>query len=150
MLLNLIVFKSVPGILKCLDAWWMSFFVFCLFSTVNLYSYIYIYKKIRFRLDSFPIWFDKIGEFNRIYDGTRYLVIFRIEKYDFIYDRIRYLRSIKSGITYIISHNYLTIKVDSYGSLRIEKMALCNVTILVKSVWDKDKNNYYYNILWIT
>ena len=100
----------------------MSFFVFCLFSTVNLYSYIYIYKKIRFRLDSFPIWFDKIGEFNRIYDGTRYLVIFRSEKYDFIYDRIRYLRSIKSGITYIISHNYLKIKVDSYGSLRLEKI----------------------------
>ena len=34
MLLNLIAFKFVPGILKCLDAWWMSF----LFSTVNLYS----------------------------------------------------------------------------------------------------------------
>ena len=40
MLLNLIVFKFVPGILKCLDAWWMSFFVF-LFSIVNLYSHIY-------------------------------------------------------------------------------------------------------------
>ena len=27
MLLNLIVFKFVPGILKCLDACWMSFFI---------------------------------------------------------------------------------------------------------------------------
>ena len=42
MLLNLIVFKFVPRILKCLDAWRMSFFIF-LFFTVNLFSYIYIY-----------------------------------------------------------------------------------------------------------
>ena len=27
----------------------------------------------------------------------------------------------KSGITYIISHNYATIKVDSYNSLPLEK-----------------------------
>ena len=41
-----VVFKFVPGILKCLDAWWMSLFAF-LFSTVNLYSYIFIYIYIR-------------------------------------------------------------------------------------------------------
>ena len=52
---------------------------------------------------------------------------------------VRYLISVKSGITYTISHNYATIKVDSYDSFR-------NVIILVKSVWNKDKNNYYYNI----
>ena len=44
MLLNLIVFKFVPRILKCLDAWRMSFFIFLFFTvTVNLFSYIYIY-----------------------------------------------------------------------------------------------------------
>ena len=36
------------------------------------------------------------------------------EKYDSIYNRIRYLISVKSGITCIISHNYAKIKVDSY------------------------------------
>ena len=55
--------------------------------------------------------------------------------------------SVKSGITYIISHNYATIKVDSYHSLPLEKtITLHNVIILVKSVWNKDKNNYCYNI----
>ena len=45
MLLNLIVFKFVPGILKCLDVWRMSFSCFFLFSIVNLYSSIYKKKK---------------------------------------------------------------------------------------------------------
>ena len=35
----------------------------------------------------------------------------------------------------------------NYGSLPLEKtMTLGNVIILVKSDWNKDKNNYYYNI----
>ena len=29
--------------------------------------------------------------------------------------------NVKSGITYIISHNYAKIKVDSYNSLPLEK-----------------------------
>ena len=46
-----------------------------------------------------------------------------------------------------MSYNYGGIKVDSYGSLPLEKtMTLRNVIILVKSDWNKDKNNYYYNI----
>ena len=90
--------------------------------------------------------FDKIKGFLRVYDGTRYLVLFGYEKYDSTYNMIRYL-SVKSGITYIISHNYATSKVDSYDFLPLEKtMTLRNVIILVKSVWNKDKNNYYYNI----
>ena len=57
---------------------------------------------------------------------------------------MRYLISLKSGITCIISHNYATIKVDSYDSLPLEKeVTLHNVIIIVKSVWNKDKNNYY-------
>ena len=35
--------------------------------------------------------FDKIYGFIRVYDRTRYLVLFGGEKYDFIYNRIRYL-----------------------------------------------------------
>ena len=46
--------------------------------------------------------FDKIDRFIRVYDGTRYLVLFGSEKYDSIYNRIRYLISLKSGFTYII------------------------------------------------
>ena len=90
---------------------------------------------------------DKIDGFIRVYDGTRYLVLLRSDKYDSIYNRIRYLISGKKGITYIFSDNYATIKVDSYDSLPPEKtMTLCNVIIFLKSVRNKDKNNYYYNI----
>ena len=49
---------------------------------------------------------DKINGFIRVYDGTRYLVLFVSGKYDYIYNKITYLISVKSGITDIISHNY--------------------------------------------
>ena len=49
--------------------------------------------------------FKKIDEFIR--------ALFRSEKYDSIYNRIRYLISVKNGITYIISHIYAKIKLDS-------------------------------------
>ena len=89
--------------------------------------------------------FDKIDGFIRIYDGTRYLTLFGSEKYDAICDRIRYLISLKSGITYIFSHYFAKIKVDSYDSLPIEKtLTLHNVIILIKSVLNKDKNHYCY------
>ena len=35
--------------------------------------------------------FYKIDGFFRVYDGTRYLVLFGSEKYDSIYERIRYI-----------------------------------------------------------
>ena len=55
--------------------------------------------------------------------------------------------SVKSGITYIISHNYAKFKVDSCDSLPLEKtITFHNVIILVKSVFNKDKINCYYNI----
>ena len=86
--------------------------------------------------------FDKMDGFIRIYDWTRYLTLFGPEKYA-IYNRIRYLISLKSGITYIFSHYFAKIKVDSYDSLPIEKrLPLHNVIILIKSVLNKDKNHY--------
>ena len=57
----------------------------------------------------------------RVYDETKYLVLISSEKDDAIYDRIRYLISLKSGIIYVISHNYVRIKVDSYDALPLEK-----------------------------
>ena len=47
---------------------------------------------------------------------TRWLVLFGCEKYSSIYNRIRYLISVKRGITYIISHKYAKVK-DSEDSL---------------------------------
>ena len=54
---------------------------------------------------------------------------------DSIYKRIKYLRSVKSDITCIISHSYMKVKVDSYDSLPLEKtMTFRNVMIFLKSV----------------
>ena len=47
--------------------------------------------------------FDKVDGIIRIYDRTRYLVLFGAEKYDTIYNRMRYLVSLKSSITCFFS-----------------------------------------------
>ena len=47
--------------------------------------------------------------------------MFGSKKYDSIYNRIRYVISLKSGITYIFFHYFENIEVDSYDSLPIEK-----------------------------
>ena len=81
-----------------------------------------------------------------IYKWFRYL-LFGSEKYDFIYNRIRYLIKVKSDITYVISHNYAKIKEDSYDSLHLEKtMTFHNIYTIIKWVFNKDKNNCCYNI----
>ena len=83
------------------------------------------------------------GTMERLYDGTRYLVLWESEKYDSIENGIRYLIGRKSGMTYVTSHNYAKIKVDSYDSFPREKtMTFHNVIIFIKSVFNKDKNNY--------
>ena len=80
-------------------------------------------------------------------NGTRYLVLFGPEKHDPIYNRIRYLISKKDGITYVISDKYGRIKVDSYDSLPLKKtLTLHSVIIIIKLVFDKNQNDYYYNI----
>ena len=58
------------------------------------YNTLMVAKPLRFR-------FDKVDGFIRVYDGARYLVVLGPEKYDSIYNRIRYLISQGSGITYV-------------------------------------------------
>ena len=65
--------------------------------------------------------FDKVDGFIIVYDGTRYLVLFRPEKYDLIYNKIRYVIRQKSCITYVFFHYYAKINVDSYDYLPVEK-----------------------------
>ena len=49
---------------------------------------------------------------------------------------------------YIFSHYSPKIKIGLYDSLLKEKtLTLHNVTILINSVFDNDKNHYYYKIL---
>ena len=56
---------------------------------------------------------------------------------------IKYFIREKSGII----NNFGEIRIDSYNSLPIEKiLTFHNVIILIKSVVNKNKNEYYYNI----
>ena len=44
-------------------------------------------------------------------------------------------------------HDFAKTKVDSFDSLPLEKtMTFCDLIILIKSDWNKDESNYYYNI----
>ena len=93
------------------------------------------------------IGFDKIDGFIRAYSGARYLVLLRPIKYSAIYNRIKYLVSQKSDITYDFSRNYAKIERISFDSLSLEKiLTLHNVIILIKSVFDNNQSHYYYNV----
>ena len=78
------------------------------YENISIYEVSY---KTLIGVKPLPIRFDKIDGFNRVYNGTRYLVLSGPDKYDAIYNRIRYLISQNSGITYVFSHNYARIKV---------------------------------------
>ena len=65
--------------------------------------------------------FIKIFGFVIVYDVARYLILLRGERYDFMYNMIRYLIGVKSSITYVVSHNFAKIQVDSFDSLPLEK-----------------------------
>ena len=76
--------------------------------------------------------FNKIDGFSRVYDGTKYLVLFGAGKCDLIYNRIRYLIRVKSVITYVILIIMQKSKVDSYDSLPLEKtLTLDNIVVLI-------------------
>ena len=76
-------------------------------------------------LKHLQIKFDKINGIIKIYNKTRYLTLLDTEKYDTVYKKIRYLISLKGGITYTIFHNFGIMKVDSLDSLPIEKYYFC-------------------------
>ena len=79
----------------------------------NILNHHISYKAL---IDSKPsrIRFDKVDGIVRIYDRSRYLILFGNKNYDTIYDKIKSLINTKSGITYNISHYLAKIEVDSY------------------------------------
>ena len=74
-----------------------------------------------------------VNGFIRVYDGTRYLVLFGPEKYGAIYSRIRYLISLRSVNTYVISHNYAKSKFV-HMILSLYKKYLLFIMFLVSRV----------------
>ena len=109
----------------------------------NLLIYNISYKTFMGEKPS-RIWFNKIDGFIKIGNVVRYLGLL---KFNEVYERIKFLISEKSGITDSINYNFARIRIDSYDSLPIEKiLTFYNVTILIKSVVNENKNHYYYNI----
>ena len=92
--------------------------------------------------------FDKIDRFIISGDGKiKHLILIDYGFFNKICDKIRYLISEKSGITNGINHNLGKNRIDSYDSLPIKKIfTFYNIIILIKSVVNKNKNKYYYNI----
>ena len=89
--------------------------------------------------------YDKIDGFIKIHNKIRYLRSFN-EWWDKVCDRTKYLISKKTGITDSINHNFATVRIDSYDYLPFQKiLTLHNVIILIKSIVNKYKNNYFYN-----
>ena len=114
----------------------------------KLYENISVYD-VSYKTSTGPkplrIRFNKIDGFIRIRLGEfGYLIMDCLIKFVI---RLNILLSEKSGITDNINHDIGKIRIDSYNSLLIEKILTSpNVTILIKSVVNKDQNNYYYNI----
>ena len=78
-------------------------------------------------------------------DLSKFIIKLDIYYYK-ICDRVKYLLSETSGITSSIEHNFAIIRIDSYNSLLIEKrLTFHNFIILIKSVFNMNKN-YYYSI----
>ena len=116
-------------------------------SDEKLYENISVYD-ISYKSSTGPkllrIRFDKVDWFIRVRDDEfRYLVLFDFGLFDKICDKSKYLISEKGGITDNINHDF----GNSYNLLRIEKiLTFHNVTVLIKSVVNKNKNNCYYHI----
>ena len=93
------------------------------------------------------IGYDEIHGFIKNQDRIRYLIIFGYGWFEKICDKIKYLVSEKSSIADSINHNFSRIRIDSYNSLLIDKiLTFHNAIILIKSVVNKNKNEYYYKI----
>ena len=69
--------------------------------------------------------------FIRDYGETSYLVLFGSEIYNTICNKTRCLRRLKSGISYVVSHNYAKTKIDSDNNLPLEKMLTMNNIVIL-------------------
>ena len=101
------------------------------------------------------ITFDKVNGVIKICNGIRYLELSNLYNevyyginsriYNTAFDGINDFKGKKSGIGDSINHNFARIRIDSYNSLPLEKtLTFYNIIILIKSVVNENKNNYYY------
>ena len=80
----------------------------------------FLYKTL-IGVKTLRIIFNKVDGFIRDYGETNYLVLLGSEIYNTISNRIRCLARSKSGILYVVSHNYAKTKINSDDNLPLEK-----------------------------
>ena len=85
----------------------------------NILVYDFSYKTLM-GAKLLHIRFDKADQFIRVFDRTGYLVLVRLEKH-VIYNKIRYLARLKSGITYAFSYHFGKNKIGSDDDLSLEE-----------------------------
>ena len=100
--------------------------------------------------------FDKTDGFTRNYDGTSYLVLFGSEKFGFIYNRIRYLISVRSGITYNFSwlrknqsrfvRFFTSIKSKWYIYINYKWYIMIELTFVKELIFIRQSNENMYAI----
>ena len=92
--------------------------------------------------------FDQIDGFIISLDGKiKHLVLLDYGLIDRIWDKIKYPRNKKTGITNNVNYSFGKIKIDLYNSLHIKKrLIFYNFIILIKSVVNKNENKYYYDM----
>ena len=72
--------------------------------------------------------FSQVDGFIRVYYRSRFLVLFGINKYETIRNRIRYVIGVNGNIIYASLHYYAKVKVDFCNSLPLERtLTLHNV-----------------------
>ena len=90
---------------------------------------------------SLRVRYDKVHAFIRVCDENRFQYFWRC-KYDFIWNKIRYLTGRKSGIIYVIFHNHSKSKlILTVLCPQIKKLTFHHVIILIKPVFNKYKLN---------
>ena len=82
--------------------------------------------------------FDKVDGYIRKYDRRKYLGLFQSRKY---------LIMLKINISDVYSYKRMRIKINSDDDLPSEKLLnMHNVVIFIKSIVNKNHNNYYYQL----
>ena len=112
--------------------------------------YILIYNvacKTQYSTKPLHIIFDKVHV--RKYDGTEYLALFHSdEKYEKLFNKIRYLTMVKTNIPNVYSHIHIKIKINSGDDLPFKKsLTMENVVTLIKFVFNKNHNHYHYEMI---
>ena len=84
--------------------------------------------------------FNKVDGIIKYYDGTKYLIaLFSFQKYNAIFNRMRYFLSLESDISYVVFYDYEKAKIYSDDDLPLEEtLIMYNAVILIQLVFNKN------------